>query len=72
MHAVSFAEGEGFAVFARFELAHPRAVAIGFKTMFPDLPERVAVDIALIVLAANGGTGRDRTVDEDRGYRYSG
>ena len=65
VHAVSFAEGPGFAVFARLGLLHPRAVTVRFEAVFPDVPERVLVDISLVVFAADGGAGRDRTVAED-------
>ena len=65
VHAVSFAERPCFAVFARLGLLHPRAVTVRFEAVFPDVPERVLVDISLVVFAADGGAGRDRTVDED-------
>ena len=65
VHAVSFAEGPCFAIFARLGLLHPRAVTVRFEAVFPDVPERVLVDISLVVFAADGGAGRDRTVDED-------
>ena len=72
MHAVAFAEVEGFAVLAWFKFAHPTAVAIGFEAVLPDLPERVFVDVALIVFAANTGAGGYTAVDEDGGHAQSG
>lgn len=65
VHAVSFAEGEGFAVLTGCGLFHPSAVSIGFKTMFPYLPERITIDVSLVVFAADGRASRDRAVDED-------
>ena len=65
VHAISFAEGPGFAVFAGLELAHPRAVTVGLEAVFPNGPEGVAVDVSLIVFSADGGAGRDGTVDKD-------
>ena len=65
VHAVSFAERPCFAVFAGFELPHPRAVSIGLEAVFPDGPEGVLVDVSLVVFAADGGAGRDGAVDED-------
>ncbi len=55
VHAVTLTEREGLAGFAGFLFAHPGAVAIGLEAVFPDLPERVAIDISLVVLATNGG-----------------
>ena len=65
VHAVSFAVRPCFAVFAGFELPHPRAVSVGLEAVFPYGPEGVAVDVSLVVFAADGGAGRDGTVDED-------
>ena len=65
VHAVSFAVRPCFAVFAGFELPHPRAVTVGLEAVFPDRPERVAVDVSLVVFAADGGAGRDGTVDKN-------
>ena len=65
VHAVSFAERPGFAVFAGFDLPHPRAVSIGLEAVFPNGPEGVLVDVSLVVFAADGSAGRDGTVDED-------
>ena len=68
VHAVSLTEREGLAGFAGFLLAHPGAVAIGLETVFPDLPERVAIDISLVVLAANGGASRYTAINQNGGY----
>ena len=65
VHAVSFAERPCFAVFAGFDMPHPRAVSIGLEAVFPDGPEGVAVDVSLVVFAADGSAGRDGAVDED-------
>ena len=55
VHAVTLAEREGLAGLAGFRLTHPGAVAVGLEAVFPDLPERVAIDITLVVLAADRG-----------------
>ena len=65
VHTVSFAERENLAVLAWFDVPHPRAVAVGLEAIFPHLPERIPIDVPLIVFAADGGAGRDRAVDED-------
>ena len=57
MHAVPFAERKRFAVLAGRQFLHPGTVTVRLKTVLPDIPERVFVDISLIVLAANGRTG---------------
>ena len=56
VHAVPFAEPESISVFAGLQLLHPRAVPVWLETIFPDLPEGVAVDIALVVLATDRST----------------
>ena len=65
VHSVSFAEGEGFAVLTGCGLFHPSAVPIGFESMFPHIPEGIAVDVPLVILSADGGAGRNGTIDED-------
>ena len=66
VHTVPFAEPERITVFAGLQLLHPRAVAVWLKTIFPDIPEGVVVDIALVVFATDRSTCRYRTVNEDR------
>ena len=70
MHTIAFAEREGFAVFTGFRLFHPTPVAIGFELLFPYAPERVFIDIPLIVFAADTGASGDMAVDENRSYRH--
>ena len=65
VHAVSFAEGPRFAILAGFGLLHPCAIAVRFEAVFPDGPEGIAVDITLVILAADGGARRDRAIYED-------
>ena len=65
VHSVSFAEGPRFAVLAWFHFAHPRAVPVGFEAVLPDRPERIAIDITLVIFATDGGAGGDRAVNED-------
>lgn len=72
MHAVALAVAPYFAVFARFLLAHPVAISVGFKALLPHLPELILVDISLIVLTSNGGAGGDASVDEDTGHLRAG
>ena len=67
VHAVAFAESEGFAIFAGFHPFHPCPVSVGFELLFPDAPEGVAVYIALVVLPANAGARGDTAVNEYRG-----
>lgn len=66
VHATAFAVAEQTTVIARREPTHPCAIAIGHETVLPYIPEVIAVDIALIVLATNAGACRYTTVDEDR------
>ena len=72
MHTVAFAVVKGFAVLARLEFAHPAAVAVGFESVLPHIPERVFVDVALVVLPAYARAGGYAAVDQYRCYAQSG
>ena len=72
VHSVAFAERESLAGLAGFRLPHPTAVTVRLKSVFPNGPERVFVDIALVVFSPDGGAGRYRTVDENRGNGDTG
>ena len=71
VHASTFAVAEEFAVVARCEFAHPLAVAVGLKAIFPNVPEIVVVDITLIVFATHTGACRDATIYKDAGYTHA-
>ena len=64
MHTVAFAVVKGFAVLARLEFAHPAAVAVGFESVLPHIPERVFVDVALVVLPAYARASGYAAVDQ--------
>ena len=64
MHTVSFAEGEGFAGFARLGLPHPRAVPVGLEPILPYVPKRVPVDVSLVILAPDGSACRNAAVNK--------
>ena len=68
MHTVSFAVAEEFACVAGFYPAHPLTVAIRLKAVFPNGPEIVLINIALVVLATDRGAGRDTAIDKDRSH----
>ena len=70
MHTVAFAESEGFAVFTGFHLLHPCPVTVGLELLFPYAPERVFIDIPLIVFAADTGAGGDMAVYQYRSHRH--
>ena len=72
MHPVTLTVCPGLAVLAGLEFVHPTPVAVVLETVFPDLPEGVLIDITLIILAAYGGTGGYRTVNQDRGNADTG
>ena len=56
MHAVSLTIAEEVAV-GTGTCAHPFAVAIGLEAVFPHIHEVVLVDVALVVVATDAGTG---------------
>ena len=64
MHAVASTVAEVLTLGA-FVLLHPFAVAIGVIAVFPDFHEVVFVDVALIIVGADAGTGSNRAVGHD-------
>ena len=72
VHSASAAVSEGFAVGARFEFAHPCAVAVWFETVVPYCHKIIAVYIALGVIGTDARTCRDISVYQNRAYRYAG
>ena len=47
---------------------HPPAVTVFLELVLPDLPEAVAVDVALVVIAADAQASRDGAVGQDGGH----
>ena len=72
MHAIAFAIPPDFAALARFHLVHPCAVTVLSESVFPNIPESVFVDVALVILASDAGAGGDAAVDEDGGNAQAG
>lgn len=70
MHAVAFAEFPYFAVGA-FIFSHPFTITIWFEFVFPNIPEIVFVDIALMEIATDAGARRYATVAKHRCNRQS-
>lgn len=71
MHAVSLAVTEEITIGTSVFL-HPLPVAGRLETVFPYIHKVIPVDIALIEIAADTGTGRDRTICQDRTYADTG
>ena len=71
VHTAAFAVAEHLAVSAGI-LAHPVAIAIGLKAVFPYVPEAVFVDISLMIVGTDTGTGSDGTIGHHRTYRHTG
>lgn len=67
MHTAATAELPYFALLALLCL-RPLAVAKGLKSILPYIPEAIAVDIALCVVATHAGAARDVAINADRGY----
>ena len=44
---------------------HPLAIAVGLEAMFPYIHEVITIDIALMVVATDAGTGGNGAIDED-------
>ena len=65
MHSTTFTIAEKSTIVARLFGLHPIAVAVLFKAMYPHVPEVIAVDIALIILAPNARASRDMPVHQD-------
>ena len=66
MHASAAAVAEETAVGA-LALLHPRTVAEGTEALLPDVHEMVGVDVALMVVGADAGAGRDGAVGQHGG-----
>ena len=43
---------------------HPFAVAIFFKSVLPDIPETVFIDVSLMIVGADAEAARDGAVGE--------
>ena len=52
-------------------LPGPASIAHHLETVLPDVPEVVAVDVALVHVAADGGTAADGTVATYRGHLHA-
>lgn len=64
MHATSLTIAEHVA-FTTVLLVHPFSVSIKLETVFPHVHEVVLIDVALVVIGAYAGAGRDAAIDED-------
>ena len=51
---------------------HPAAVTVQFESVFPDIPEIICVDIALMVVTAYAQAARNRTVIKYGGDTHTG
>ena len=71
MHTVTLAVAEEGTVSTEPSL-HPAAVAEGLETMLPYVHEIVAVNVALVVIGTDAGTGGNGTVCQDRGHTDAG
>ena len=67
VHAITLAITPNLTTVTRFKPAHPASIAVGLKAILPDIPELVAIDITLIILAANRSASGDRAIHQDRG-----
>ena len=67
VHAAATAVTEKLAV-GTFARTHPLSVTIRGEALFPDVHEVIAVDVALMVVGADAGAGRDATVHKHRAY----
>ena len=71
VEAVAFAVAPHFAV-GTLPLACPAAVAVGLEAVFPHVPQVVAVDVALVHVAADAGAAGDGSVAEYGGHFDAG
>ena len=67
VEAVAFTITERFAVTAH-AAAHPLAVAVLLKTVFPHIPKTILVNIALMHIAADTRTARNTAITQHRRY----
>ena len=67
VQAGAFAVAPDFAVFT-LALPGPASIAHHLETVLPDVPEVVAVDVALVHVAADRGAATDGTVATYRGH----
>ena len=65
MHATAATVAE-IATVGTLVAPHPLAIAIGLETAFPNLHEIVVVDVALMIVGTQTGTGTDGSVAHDR------
>lgn len=65
MHSVALTVAEPLAGGA-VVLFHPAAVAVGTEAVFPNVDEIVLVDVALMVVATDAGTGGDGSIGKNR------
>lgn len=70
VHAVAPAEPPIATVLA-VVLAHPVALAIGQITVLPYVHEVVVIDIALMIVGTDAGTGGDGAVGHHGAYRHT-
>ncbi len=68
MHPVAFAVAKEVAI-GTIALAHPLAVAKGSKAILPYVHKIVLVDIALLKVTADTGTGRNCPICQDGTHR---
>jgi hypothetical protein len=61
MHTTTFAVTPGIAR-GTFAMFHPFAISILLKTIFPNLPEIMGIDITLMIIASYAKTTRYRTI----------
>ena len=70
MHTVTLTITE-ILTLGTFILLHPLAMAIGMIAILPDIHEIILVDVSLIIVCTDAGTGSDGTVGHHRTHRYT-
>ena len=68
MHTATTAELPHFALLALLRFS-PLAVAEWLESILPYIPEAIAVDIALCIVAAHACAARDIAINANGGYR---
>ena len=63
VHAIALAIAPHLAMLALVGL-HPFPVAVNLEFVLPNVPETVLVDIALMVIAADAKTARNRAISQ--------
>ena len=61
VHTTSSTVAEVLAILT-FTCPHPLAVSVGSKALFPHIHEIVGIDVSLMIVCTNAGTGRDAAV----------